>query len=282
MTIGVSTLAFGNMGREEVVELARENKWSIEFSSSFPAQADMPEYFKKLNIPRFAHNYFPAPEDPFVLNLASKNSIIRKRSIEHCLLGFELSAACGAPYFSAHAGFCIDPLPQQLGKKLNVNSSINRKENWEVFIESLKFLLIEAEKLGVSFLVENNVTSFQNLREDNQDVLFCSRPEEMIHLINEINDENFGLLLDTAHLKVSAEALRFDPIRAVEEVKPFVKYLHHSDNDGRKDTNEPLDKSYWFLPFMKSFKECVHILEVKNQSVDQIREQLALLTEYDE
>lgn len=282
MKIGVSTLAFGNMGREEVVELARENKWTIEFSSSFPAQADMPDYFKKINIPRFAHNYFPAPKEPFVLNLASKNSVIRKRSIEHCLLGLELSAACGATYFSAHAGFCIDPLPHELGNKLHVNTPINRKENWGYFLESLRFILTKAEKMGVSFLVENNVTSFQNLREDNQDVLFCSRPEEMVRLVNEIDYENFGLLLDTAHLKVSGEALQFDLMKAVEEVKPFVKYLHHSDNDGRKDTNEPLDKNYWFLPFMKNFKDCVHILEVKNQSIDQIREQLALLAEYDQ
>ena len=172
------------------------------------------------------------------MNLGSVNEQIRKQSIAHCIQGLYLSKQSGAEYFSAHAGFCIDPNPEQLGEQLDVNIPISRAENWNLFITSIKEVLVEAEKLNVSFLIENNVTAKFNLRNDEQEVLFCSRPEEMIKLIKEINSNKFGLLLDTAHLKVSSKTLHFDLESAVNTIKSFVKYIHHSDNNGEKDTNE--------------------------------------------
>lgn len=280
MKIGISTLAFGNRTKEEIETIARKNDWIIEFSSSFPFEEDMIAFFTETSIKRFAHNYFPAPREPFVINLASSNEKIRNCSIAHCLQGLKLSKQCGAPYFSAHAGFCIDPQPGQLGKPLNINVAFEREANWKLFKKSLDSILMEAEKLNLSFLVENNVTAKFNLRDDGKEVLFCSRPEEMIALANEINSERFGLLLDTAHLKVSANALKFNMNDAVEAIKPHVKYVHHSDNKGDRDTNESIDASYWFLPQMKNFKDCVHILEVKNLDAQQIEDQISLLYQH--
>ena len=277
ITIGISTLAFCKKNREDIVALAKKNDWMIEFSSSFSYQEDMSDYFTGINIKRLAHNYFPAPKEPFVINLASTDEEIRRRSIEHCIQGLRLSKKSGAPCFSAHAGFCIDPEPFQLGKQLEVNIAIDRNLNWKLFLDSVQIILSEAEHLGLLFLIENNVTAKFNLREDGQEVLFCSRPEEMIQLIKEIDSERFGLLLDTAHLKVSSKALNFDMNGAVEKVKSLVKYVHHSDNDGAKDTNQSIAVDYWFLPWMQEFSQCIHILEVKDIDTDEIKNQLNLL-----
>ena len=279
MIIGISTLAFGKSSKEDILYKAKKNNWIIEFSSSFPYDKDMIPFFESINISRFAHNYFPAPKIPFVINLASSNEIIRKKSIEHCIQGLKLSKKCGAPFFSAHAGFCIDPNPEQLGNQLDINVDISRELNWKLFIISLKEILIEANKLNVSFLIENNVTTRFNLRDDGKEVLFCSRPDEMIKLVNEINSKEFGLLLDTAHLKVSSIALNFDLELAVKKLKPYINCLHHSDNNGKMDTNDPIDPNYWFFPYMNSFKDKVHILEVKNLDEDKINNQLKLLSE---
>lgn len=278
--IGVSTLAFKGKLKEEIVEIAENNNWIIEFSSSFPYDKGMIDFFSTTKIKRLAHNYFPAPKIPFVLNLGSVNKQIRKQSIAHCIQGLHLSKQSGAEYFSAHAGFCIDPDPEQLGEQLDVNIPISRNENWKLFITSIKEILEEAKKVNVSFLIENNVTAKFNLRNDGQEVLFCSRPEEMIKLVKEINSNKFGLLLDTAHLKVSSKALNFDLESAVKKIQSFVKYIHHSDNNSEKDTNEPIDTSYWFLPLLKKFKDCIHILEVKNIDVNKIKNQLNLLNEH--
>ena len=259
ITIGISTLAFYNKPKEDIVKVAESFNWLLEFSSSFPYDKDMISYFKEIDVARLAHNYFPAPKIPFVMNLASNNQSIRKQSISHCIQGLNLSKQCGADYFSAHAGFCIDPNPEQLGKQLDVNIQISRLINWRLFLESINEILIEAKKLNISFLIENNVTAKFNLREDGQEVLFCSKPHEMVQLINQVNSPMFGILLDTAHLKVSSRALNFNLEEAVNMIQPFVKYIHHSDNNGEKDTNEPLDATYWFLPYMKRFSNCLHI-----------------------
>lgn len=278
MIIGISTLAFGKTSKEDIVKIAEENNWIIEFSSSFPHDEGMINFFEKTKIKRFAHNYFPAPKKPFVLNLGSTDEMVRRHSIEHCILGLQLSHKCGAPFFSAHAGFCIDPDPDQLGQKLDVNVNISRRLNWELFIDSIEKILKEANRLEVSFLIENNVTAKFNLREDRQEVLFCSNPDEMIKLVKQIDAERFGLLMDTAHLKVSSKALNFDLIDAVKKIKPFVKYVHHSDNNGERDTNEVLKEDYWFLQHMKEFKDSIHIIEVKDISIETIKNQIDLLS----
>lgn len=277
MTIAVSTLAFSKMSKSEIVDQAIKHGWTIEFSSSFPHDEDMIQFFTEATVKRMAHNYFPAPKIPFVLNLASTDKDIRARSIAHCMQGIELSKKCGSPYFSAHAGFCIDPVPEQLGNQLDVNEDIDRSANWKLFLDSLRTILGIAEQMEVSFLVENNVTTKFNLRRDGQEVLLCSGPEELVQLVKEIDSDRFGLLLDTAHLKVTAAALGFDHNEAVDRVQPYVKYVHHSDNNGERDTNEPLGEDYWFLPKMKHFKDCVHVIEVKNIDPLKIENQINLL-----
>jgi sugar phosphate isomerase/epimerase len=269
------------MTKSEIVDLAIKHGWTIEFSSSFPHDNDMVRFFTEARVNRMAHNYFPAPKDPFVLNLASSDKDIRARSIAHCMQGLELSKKCGSPYFSAHAGFCIDPDPVQLGNQLNVNQDIDRDNNWKLFLDSLRTILGIAEQMEVGFLVENNVTTKFNLRRDGQEVLFCSGPEEMVQLVKEIDSNWFGLLLDTAHLKVSAAALEFDWDQAADKVQPYVRYVHHSDNNGEKDTNEPLGKDYWFLNKMKHFRNCIHVIEVKNIAPLKIEDQINLLQVYD-
>lgn len=280
--IGVSTLAFGTLSREDIVKIAQDNNWTIEFSSSFPFLPDMSDFFTSIHINRLAHNYFPAPERPFVLNLASQNTKIRNQSIQHCLKGLEISLRAGAGCFSAHAGFCIDPEPQQLGNKLDVNKSIDRDLSWNLFIDSIIIILRAAKELGMSFYIENNVVAQHNLRNDGQEVLFCCRAEEMIKLVDIIDCENFGILLDSAHLKVSSQTLNFDLDIAVDKLLPHVRYIHHSDNDGTKDSNESIGPNYWFLKWMNKFKQQIHILEVKNLETEKIRAQLALLKSYGE
>ena len=75
---------------------------------------------------------------------------------------------------------------------LDVNVEMDRELNWKYFIDSVRIVLFEAEQLGLSFFIENNVTSKFNLRKDGKEVLFCSRAEEMIKLVEEIASDRFG------------------------------------------------------------------------------------------
>lgn len=276
-TYAVSTVAFGKVGKEKLVALADKHGWAVEFSSGFPPDPEMIPFYKSLSSIRYPHNYFPAPADPFVMNLASGDDTIRNRTINHCLQGLELAKIGGAPFFSAHAGFCIDPNPEQLGRPLDIDQDFDRSEHLDIFLESVNIVLQKADELEIGFLIENNVLAPFNHRADRPVALFCVEGEEMVSLIEQVNHPRLGILLDTAHLKVSAHTLNFDKKVAAELVSPIVKVVHHSDNDGLADTNQALPDDYWAADLGEIFKGRLHVLEVKNLSEKQIEQQLHFL-----
>jgi hypothetical protein len=276
-SFAVSTIAFGGRSKEEVAEAALQHGWAIEFSSGFAPDPDMIPFYKQASFPRYPHNYFPAPEDPFVMNLASTNEALRQRTLAHCLQGLELAKASGSPYFSAHAGFCIDPDPKQLGHPLDIDQPYDRAEHWSLFIKSLEAILPYAESLGITFLIENNVLAPFNYNPDRPLVLLCVDQHEMLRLIEEVSHPRLGLLLDTAHLKVSANTLGFDMHEAASAVAPHVHVVHHSDNDGLSDTNRPLPPDYWAAACGDLFLNRLHVLEVKKLETAEIISQLQFL-----
>ncbi|MEO9873143.1 sugar phosphate isomerase/epimerase family protein [Ekhidna sp.] len=277
MNIFVSSVAFKNLSIQEIDQIAIEQDFSIEFSANFDPSIELANQFRSLTIDRLPHNYFPPPETPFVLNLASQNEAILELSRNHCKQGIELASHCRLKYFSAHAGFCLDPSPESLGEKLLQPEYINRETNWDTFIDSCLMLSEEASKRDVQFLFENNVLMQTNMRTDGVNPLLCVEPWEILKVFQYVSTESLGFLLDTAHLKVSAKSLDFDMNEAVKELSHQIGYIHHSDNDGIKDSNEPLTDDYWFLKYMKGFNSIPHVLEVKNQSIGDIKNQISLL-----
>ncbi len=277
MDIAISTLAFLGQSVSEVLKLGIIHNYFIEFSSGLPYHKDMETLFLAYPNKKLAHNYFPAPEVPFVLNLASKNTTIRQQSIAHCINGLHLSKKVGAPFFSAHAGFCIDPQPNDLGKQLSVNEPFDKNLHWDLFLHSINEILIIAKQLDVKFLIENNVIAKMNLTDTFENPLFCTDTNEILKLYHAINNTHFGILLDTAHFKVSANTLNFDLESGVEQIKQTLHCIHHSDNNGLLDTNDPLPLDYWFKPHLPLFKGITHVLEVKKLSPENIQQQLNIL-----
>jgi sugar phosphate isomerase/epimerase len=277
MEFYASTTVFRRTPIEELIGRARAAGLALEFSSGIPFHAGMKEIFLRCDLKRLPHNYFPAPAEPFVLNLASLDPAIRRRSVEHCRQGLELASESGAPFFSVHAGLCLDPDPSQLGHQLDVERPFQREKNWAAFLDSLSGLIREADDLGVGLLVENNVLASFNLPSSGQNPLLCVDPAECLRLLREVDHTRLGLLLDTAHLKVSSGTLGFSAAEGVQALAPFVQALHHSDNDGLTDSNQAISASYWFLQWMPLFSQAVHVLEVHDQHEEQIKAQRELL-----
>ena len=273
----MSSLAFMGQPVEAMIATAMNEGFALEFSSGMPYREDMDWVFVETPVRRFAHNYFPAPAEPFVLNLGSSDPAIRARSVEHCVAGVALSYAAGAPFFSAHAGFCVDPKPSELGRQLVQAASIDREANWAHFIASIREVLDRTRDLPTGFLVENNVLAPVNRYADGTNPLLCVEADEQLRTISEINDRRFGLLFDTAHMKVSAGTLGFDLLGSTERLLPHIRCVHHSDNDGRVDDNRVLGDDYWFLPLMRRTRHAVHVLEVRKCPPDELRRMERLL-----
>lgn len=273
----MSSLAFMGMRPEEMIALADKEAMALEFSSGMPYNAEMEHLFLEAPMRRFAHNYFPAPEVPFVLNLASVDEVNRLRSIEHCVRGMELSHRVGAPFFSAHAGFCVDPKPSELGRRLEQIAHIDREQNWKHFVTSVKEVLQRTVHLPTGFLLENNVLAPVNRYPDGTNPLLCVDADEQLRIIAEVQDQRLGLLFDTAHMKVSAQTLGFDLESSTVRLMGHLRCVHHSDNQGVVDDNQGLNDDYWFLPWMPMTGHAVHVLETKKTAPSDLRRMEKLL-----
>lgn len=278
--IYISTVAFSGMEIEKIVALAIENDLNLEFSSGLQYRVDMENKFVESPVKRIPHNYFPAPLHPFVLNLASKDPDIRNKSVAMCKKGLELAAKAGSPFYAAHAGFCIDPAPAELGAQLKINNNYNRETNWQIFKNSVQEILTIAHELQIDFLIENNVIAQFNLGKGGTNPLLCCESSEIEQLMKDINDPKLGILLDTAHLKVSCVSLGLDPGKELDKIAQFVKAFHHSDNDGAIDNNQPIDDNYWCKTQLSGFTNLTHVIEVKSLSIPEIQNQINLLKQF--
>ena len=275
LRFAVSTMVFGGHTLEEMIRLAMDHDLTLEFSSGLPHRPDLEDLYRKASCARLSHNYFPAPEKPFLLNLSSLNDELWQLSIDHCRKGLELAEVTGAPFFSAHAGYCGDPDSRDLGKKMTTVYPDRRSKYWERFLEAVHELAAEAERRNVKFLIENHVVIAENTAGENHPFL-CATADEILRLRAEVGP-SIGLLLDTGHLKVTARSLGFDPSEFVLEVVDVVECIHHSDNDGVRDTNERLTLDYWFLSHMPIFRHVLHVLEAQPMPLEELFAQRNLL-----
>lgn len=220
------------------------------------------------------HNYFPAPRIPFVFNLASCDPDIHKQSMDHAKYAIDLTKRISGKYFSFHAGYLIDPDVSELGKKIGKKKINNRADGLSQFLYSIKDLSKYAAERDVMLLIENNVLSAANFKSFDCNPLQMTEPAETARIFSEV-DQNVKLLVDVAHLKVSARTLGFDPVRYLDEFAPITRAYHISDNNGLEDSNEPFRADSWFLPHIRKDLD-YYSLEIYSKEVQVLEEQYTL------
>ena len=221
------------------------------------------------------HNYFPPPADPFVLNLGSLDTRVGERSIAHVEQALEWCAALGADRYSFHAGFLLDPRVDELGKRIPSRSLFDRDECIEVFVSRVSRLAEIAKNAGVALMIENNVLSANNAREFSANPLLMCEPSECQKILG-LLPSSVGLLVDVAHLKVSANSLKFDPVQMFDFCHERIAGHHLSDNDGLEDSNQRFGEEAWFWPHLKSDVD-YYSVEVYGCTPDQLLQQKDLV-----
>jgi len=100
-------------------------------------------------------------------------------------------------------------------------------------------------------MIENNVLSAKNAEEFSTNPLLMCDPEECREIMA-LLPSSVKQLIDVAHLKVSANSLKFDPSRMFELCGDRIAGFHLSDNNGLEDSNKPFHEDAWFWPYLKS------------------------------
>ena len=273
----VSTSSIRAAALPDLVRLARENGLpGLELNvvpDFHPAHLES-LVADRGSLPVTVHNYFPPPEEPFILNLASLDQEVRDQSLDHCRRAIDLSARLGAGFFSAHAGFTYDLPPSCLGRPVIQAELPMRLFNdpdrcREVMAQSARTLARYGAGQGVRFLIENNVSAAAVGRTGPRLFLGLTA-QDLLQLVEEVAHPNFGLLVDVGHLNVSAQALDFNRHEFIDLVGPCISAWHLSRNDGLTDRHEPLRGDEWFLPRLKEVKALGLTLEFSQAGMESI------------
>ncbi|MBR4720388.1 MAG: sugar phosphate isomerase/epimerase [Clostridia bacterium] len=98
----------------------------------------------------------------------------------------------------------------------------NERETWDINLMFMRELLITAKKYGITICLENIPMAKFSM----------AKPAAILNFVEEINDENFKICLDTGHVSV------FDDLSLCDEVRRLgdkIKVVHIHDNKCGKD-----------------------------------------------
>jgi sugar phosphate isomerase/epimerase len=266
MSIYFSTGGYKNHKTKYVVnELVKIGIKNIELSGTMYSPRNihfLSKNFKKVNFQ--VHNYFPPPKNPIVLNLASFDKDVYKKTYDHIINSLEVCRKLNSKYYSFHAGFLCDLAVSELGKKVKKKKLQNRKTSLELFIKRVNKISAVAKKYNINLMIENNVLSKNNLKNFNENPFLMCDAEECREIISK-TPKNVKLLVDVAHLKVSSTSLNFDKENFLSECGDLIGGYHLSDNNGFADTNEKFNENAWFWKHLKKDKK-YYSIEVYNIS----------------
>lgn len=97
---------------------------------------------------------------------------------------------------------------------------------------------------------------------------------ETIEIMNS-TDDNVGLLIDVAHLKVSSQSEGFCKNKYLDSTREYTFAYHFSDNDGKSDTNDVVESDSWFWPFVRKDLS-YYTVEVYHQDYQVLTQQIEL------
>lgn len=207
---------------------------------------------KKHNFKYTVHNYFPPPEEPFVINLASQDKRIREKSKVQIKNSIDLCADFNINFFSFHAGFRIDP---DINFKFNPYNIPEYETSFNTFKESVEEIADYAERSGVKVAIENNALSEYNLVDGQNKLLLMCELWEFERLFGEIRSANLGILLDIGHLKLTSNLLKYDANEFINKLKDKILAVHIHENNGRMDEHRCIKEGDWSLAILnKHFK----------------------------
>ena len=241
--IYISSSCIKNDNIIDVLSFFKEkNFYNVELSGgtkNFPDFKDkLCEFLNKNNFNVRLHNYFPPPKEDFVVNIASLDEEISKKSINHCLKALELSKKVNSNKFSLHAGFLIDPKPKEIGVKnklVKAQKFFNKEKAISKMIKTYK-LLKEKDK-NIKIYLENNVLAKKNFDRFKSNPLLLTDVKSYMELKKKFD---FNLLLDLAHLKVSCRSLDLNFVEQANFLINETDYIHLSGNEGLDDTNDSI------------------------------------------
>ncbi|KPA10246.1 Xylose isomerase-type TIM barrel domain protein [Candidatus Magnetomorum sp. HK-1] len=237
---------------------------------------DLLKYKKKYEFNYLVHNYFPPPENHFILNISSQNKSLRQKSVEFSKNSIKVSALLGSPMYTIHTGYMTDLHLSHDGEYFLPDHDYNNTHkdiSIKYLIESVEILCEYASTLNVKIGLENlfpeNSTQNFSLMCTFEDI------EEILSYFSSL--KNLGILLDLGHAYLSSKLLSFNLKSFLNDLmlryKEKVLEIHLSDNDGKKDIHLVPEINSWMDQFIikESLRSIPITIESRGSDLKSIR-----------
>lgn len=216
-------------------------------------EQDLVKLQEEYKLDYLIHNYFPPPEENFVINIASRKTEVKEKTLKLVKEALRLSRVFGKNLYTLHPGFLNELLPElSEGFFVKHGMAFNLKEDFyrtaELFSKEVipKNFKIGIENLGLK--TKNDKFSFLCDSDDIENFLAYFK-----------NNESVGILLDLGHLNVSARILRFDRDsfldRIADNYGEKVFAFHLSGNDGCMDSHTVLPVDSWQIKYLIKYRK---------------------------
>lgn len=239
-------------------------------------ESDLQALKQTYNLHYACHAYFPPPQTPFVVNLASCNDQIYRQSIEHYENCITMLRHIECTVLSIHAGFLVEIGAHELGNKIQGSILYDENKAYDRFCCAYAKIEKQCRQNGITLLLENNVLSMENYTQfDHHNYLMMTDYNSIMKMREQME---FNLLLDLAHLHVSSNTLGLSYAKECEKLKEYVKWIHISENKGIVDEHRPLkEKSRILQEFWRLYRPELHVTLESAGSVEEVLESISLL-----
>jgi len=257
----------------EALELCNKAKIQLVEIGSNHCYEENYDYLSNFPFQFLVHNYFPIPKKSFVLNIASFDQNIRKRSIEHAKTAIDFCKNIGGDLYTFHPGFLTDPKGANLSMDNydfqwdnNSLSKINRQKANDLMYSALDEIVAYAELKNVRIAIETEGSLSK------KDHLLMQRPEEYEILMAKYSPAEIGINFNIGHLNLAANAFQFNRVEFVDLIQEYIVAMELSHNDGLEDQHLPLKENawYWDIIFDPRFEDAYKILEFRNTPIKEI------------
>lgn len=262
---------------ETIMQLAESGIRNIELSGGTDYYPGLREDVARLKagygLNYACHAYFPPPEEPVVVNLASCDDDIYRKSISHYENCIEFMKKIECRTLSVHAGFLVRVGVEEIGKGLKRTVIYDEEKAYDRFVSAYEYMDDLCRKEGITLYLENNVLDSRNYQEfQGNNYLMMTDCASIMAMKKKMD---FNLLLDLGHLHVSAATLGLDYWKECMDLREEIRWFHISGNDGKTDQHLPVKKESTVLEILKDiYEEGTDITLETAGNVDEIKQSM--------
>lgn len=280
----VSTSVFANgtpveWAVESLLDLGITN---IELSSIHEQEENLLATVCHFDVHFLTHNFFPPLKDRTILNIASTDEGVRRRSLGFIQQAIDFAERLGAAVYTIHPGFLTDPLGEsrstgnydfRFDKLKPGEVAARHAQCFENFLKSLQEIGSYLDGKDVKVAVETQGSVGE------KDQVLLARREEMEKFLTSIRNDRIGINLNLGHLNLAAAAWGFDRKEFAAKVQSKIFVVEVTHNDGVTDEHKALRQGEWYMEILKDgfFADVPLIFEGRFTPENEIVESYELL-----